>query len=48
MTTMFFYKAFMSGQWIGKCPNCGVVCPSWDDDDLDDDGQLVCHCDGGN
>ena len=43
---MFQYRAWMSGQWIAKCPECGTVCPSWDEDDLNDDGQLVCHCEG--
>ena len=41
---MFFYRSSMSGQWVAKCLYCGTVSPSWDDEDLDDDGQLVCHC----
>ena len=43
---MFIYKAWLSGQWVARCPNCGTVCPSWDDEDLNDDGLLVCHCEG--
>ena len=48
MATMYQYKAWLSGQWVAKCPECGVTNACWDDDDLDDDGQLVCHCEGGN
>jgi len=43
---MFQYKAWLTGVWVAKCSECGTVCASWDDDDLNDDGQLVCHCEG--
>lgn len=43
---MFQYKAWLSGAWVAKCSECGTVCASWDDDDLNDDGQLVCYCEG--
>lgn len=38
------YRAHFGGQFVARCPQCRTVCVYWDEDDLDDDGHLVCHC----
>ena len=44
MAVMETYNTRMGGALVAKCPECGVVCASWDHDDLNDAGQLVCYC----
>jgi hypothetical protein len=28
-----------------RCPKCQTLFPYWDEDDLNDDGNLWCYCD---
>jgi hypothetical protein len=28
--------------FVATCPDCGSVCGYWDDDDLDEHGNLLC------
>jgi hypothetical protein len=44
MTTMITYNAHFGGHLVAKCPTCQSVCTYWDDEDLNDDGALECHC----
>jgi hypothetical protein len=34
--------ARMSGAYVAECPECGAVCAYWEDEDLDEDGNLRC------
>lgn len=45
MTVMETYRTRIGGNFVARCPNCDTVCAYWDDEDLDDDGDLICHCD---
>ncbi len=45
MAVMFTYSARFTGGFVAKCPTCGVVSAYWDDDDLDNEGNLHCPCD---
>lgn len=38
------YNAHFTGALVAECPACHRVCAGWDDDDLNDDGQLECYC----
>jgi uncharacterized protein (DUF983 family) len=38
------YRAHFTGAWVAQCHACGTVCTSWDADDLNDAGELVCGC----
>jgi hypothetical protein len=38
------YRAHFTGAWVAQCHACGTVCVSWDADDLNDAGDLVCGC----
>lgn len=33
------------GMWTALCPRCNTQFIYWDDDDLDDNGDLRCYCD---
>jgi hypothetical protein len=44
MAVMETYRAHFTGAWVAKCSECGTVCASWDADDLNDAGELVCGC----
>ena len=44
MNVMTTYHAHLTGQWVAECPACHRVCAHWDTDDLNDNGQLECHC----
>ena len=33
------------GMMSSRCPLCGTLFAYWDDDDLDENGDLICHCD---
>lgn len=43
---MNIFRSLIGGQWVAQCPECKTLCPSWDADDLNEDGLLVCHCEG--
>jgi hypothetical protein len=45
MTVMRPYTTPITGGFVAECPACHVICAYWDDDDLDDDGNLLCFCD---
>jgi hypothetical protein len=47
MQVMEHYRTVFTGQWVARCPECGAVAVCWDADDLNEDGQLVCQCEGG-
>lgn len=32
------------GMWSSTCPDCGTLFVYWEDDDLDEDGNLWCYC----
>ena len=44
MAVMETYRAHFTGAFVARCPECGQVCASWDDDDLNEAGQLICFC----
>lgn len=46
MPAMTIYKGHFTGGLVATCPECGSVCAYWDADDLNDDGELECHCQG--
>lgn len=48
MAVMETYRAHFTGAYVAQCHECGRVCAYWDVDDLNDDGQLECHCEEGN
>lgn len=39
------YRAHFTGALVAKCHACRTVWAYWDEDDLDDNGDLVCRCD---
>lgn len=43
MTIMKPRHAHFTGAFVAVCPKCDFVCAYWDEDDLDEDGNL--HCD---
>lgn len=44
MTVMTQYRTHFTGAWVAQCPNCGIVVPYWDEDDLNENGELTCYC----
>ena len=40
---MVTYITHFAGSFVARCPICDLVCASWDDEDLDEDGHLYCH-----
>lgn len=38
------YTASMTGALVAKCPQCGMVCAYWEQEDLDENGNLLCYC----
>ena len=41
-------RAHFTGSFIATCPECNTVCVYWDDEDLTEDGHLICTaCDWG-
>jgi hypothetical protein len=44
-TVMRPHNAHFTGAFVARCPRCEQVCAYWDDDDLDDNGNLLCYCD---
>ena len=45
MSIMRTYHTHFTGAYVAECPTCHRICAGWDDDDLNDDGQLECSCD---
>lgn len=43
-TVMTTYHAHFGGHLVAKCPTCQTICVYWEEEDLDDDGNIVCHC----
>lgn len=39
------YTTVITGAFVAKCPACKQVCAYWDDEDLDENGNLLCFCD---
>lgn len=39
------YHAPITGAYVARCPECDIVCAYWDDEDLNDEGELLCYCD---
>jgi hypothetical protein len=39
------YRSHFGGNVVAKCPDCRTVWAYWDEEDLDDNGDLVCRCD---
>lgn len=35
------------GARSSHCPQCGVLFAYWDEEDLDDNGALLCYCEEG-
>lgn len=44
-TLMRIRNAQFTGSLVAECPTCNIVCVYWDEEDLDDDGNLLCWCD---
>ncbi len=44
MAVMETYRAHFTGAYVAQCGECGRVCAYWDDDDLNEAGQLECFC----
>jgi len=44
-TAMVSYHTHFTGALVARCPQCDEVCAYWDDEDLDDHGNLLCYCD---
>jgi hypothetical protein len=38
------YRTYFTGQFVAKCPECARVLAYWDEDDLNDAGELECWC----
>lgn len=34
----------LAGNFVAECPACHVVCAYWDEEDLDENGDLRCYC----
>jgi hypothetical protein len=39
------HHSYFGGNFVASCRACGAVCAYWDEDDLDEQEQLLCHCD---
>ena len=39
------YTTVICGNFVARCPRCDTVCAYWDEDDLDENGDLRCYCD---
>lgn len=39
-----YRQTLLTGQTVGECSNCGMVCVHWDSEDLDEDGNIYCNC----
>lgn len=37
------YNAHFTGAFVAKCPRCQMVCAAWDDEDLEENGDLLCY-----
>lgn len=39
------YNAHFTGAFVARCPACDTVCAYWEEEDLDENGDLLCYCD---
>lgn len=46
MSTVVKHTRDHRGMLSSRCPRCNDLFVYWDDEDLDDDGNLRCYCDG--
>lgn len=37
-------RSHFGGNVVAECPQCHTVCAYWGEEDLNEDGQLECHC----
>ncbi len=44
-TIMRPYTTRLVGNFVAECPRCRMICAYWDDEDLDEEGNLLCSCD---
>jgi hypothetical protein len=45
MTTIMETRhSHFGGNYVAECPKCHTVCAYWDEEDLDDNGNLICYC----
>ena len=44
MAIMETYHTRLTGQFVARCPECGRILAYWDDEDLNDAGELECYC----
>lgn len=42
-TKMNYFITPITSAPIAVCPDCDSVCVYWDEDDLDEDGDLLCY-----
>lgn len=45
MSTIVRHTIDHRGMQTSRCPRCSTMFIAWDDDDLDDNGDLLCYCD---
>ncbi len=38
------YRTPFTGQTVARCPECGRILAYWDEDDLNEAGELECWC----
>jgi hypothetical protein len=43
-TVMRVYSAHFGGHFVARCPQCDTSCAYWDEEDLDENGNLLCYC----
>lgn len=46
MSTIVRHTRDHRGMKSSTCPRCGVMFVYWDEEDLDESGDLRCYCDG--
>ena len=46
MSTIVTHTRDHRGMQTSRCRRCGTQFIYWDDDDLDENGDLRCYCDG--
>jgi hypothetical protein len=44
MALMEKYRAHITGQTVARCPECGRILAYWDEEDLNEWGELECYC----
>jgi hypothetical protein len=43
-TIMRPYHSHFGGNYVAECTRCLTVCAYWDEEDLDENGDLRCYC----